>query len=177
MPRKISTTRTGNSGLVKDGIYLLQIVDSEETVSSSGNDMVKLKLAIVRGGRASGRTMLDNLVFSEAAQWKFDNLHDALEVEEGKDIDYRYYKGKKVYASVISEEYNGNINNKVKTYLNQDMARTLLEKQVGAEQEDDSEDAPSFEETRTPVAASGSPVRGRKRQAVAELEEDDSMPL
>lgn len=183
MARKISTSRTAGSGVVKDGIYQLVITDAEEKVSSSGNDMVKLTLAVLRGGRPAGRTLLDHLVFSEEAQWKFDNLHDALEVEEGKEIDYRYYKGKKVYASLITDEYNGNVNNKIKTYLPADIALSLLEKQQVAEVDDDEEEegfvAPAPKKAATAAAASSPARRGRpSRPAIAEMEDDDGeMPL
>lgn len=188
MARKISTSRSAASGVVKDGIYQLVVVDAEEKVSSSGNDMVKLTLAILRGGRPAGRTLLDHLVFSEEAQWKFDNLHDALEIEEGKEIDYRYYKGKKVYASLITDEYNGMVNNKVKTYLPADIALSLLEKQQVAEVDDDEEEEEGFvaptpkQDTRKPAATAATNVPARRgrpsRPVVAEMEDDDEgMPL
>ena len=180
MARPISTNRT--SGAVAEGIYQLMITDSEETVSKEGNDMVVLKMAVIRNGQVGGSNIRDHIVFG-SADWKFDQLHDALELEEGKRITYTYYKGKTIYASLIRELYGERISNKIKTYLAPDVALDLIKREqegdsdgLGLDLDDvvleDDDDMPAIEETRKP--ASTAAKRGRpKQQAVAEMEPDD----
>lgn len=177
MARAISTNRT--SGAVAEGVWLLQIVDSEESISKEGNDMVVLSLAVVRNGQATGGVLKDYLTFG-SAQWKFDALHDALEIEEGKKITYAYYKGKTLYAFLTRDFYEGRVNNKVKNYLAPDAAQEQIARQKEAEnggdplmddlgvEDSDEEITPAYEETRKTAAK-----RGRPKAAVAELEDED----
>lgn len=189
MARPIDTTRSSNSGLFSDGIYKLVVIDSEEMVSKSGNDMVKISLAVLKNGKPVGKAMRDYLVFSEEAQWKFDQFHDALQLEEGKKILYTFYKGKTVYASITSEEYEGRVNNKIVEYYAPDVAKGILAKRNGgadvvddipALTSDDEDDIPF--ETIQPAAAQKRQTatagnKGKNRSQVAELDEDDGMPL
>lgn len=184
MARKFSTNRTSNSGTLKDGVYLLQITDAEEVTARSGNEMIKLTMNVVVGGKPNGRTIFDNLVFTEKAQWKFDNLHDALEVEEGKEIDCRYYRSKRVYASLITDAYEGKVNNKVDRYLAPHEAELILGQagdDLDDENSDDDDDLVTTPVGRAAAArqSSAAPAgRGRPRRAQpAELDEDDDMPL
>jgi hypothetical protein len=188
MPRQINTNRTSGSTTAKDGVYQLLIVESEEAVSkSSGNDMVVLTLQIIKGSKRIGREIKDYMVYPEEDleedeedkyQWKFDQLHNALDVPEGKVIDYRYYKGKKIYAKLKTEMYGDNTNNKIDKYLPEDVAISLIEEQTGASMNDLLNEESKYEEDRTPVQAATA-KRGRPaKQQVAELDDDDDlMPL
>lgn len=186
MARKINTTRTSGSGTLPDGIYQLAVTDAVDDTSKSGNEMITLSLQVIRGGRPVGRVIRDYLIFddddpkNEKHQWKIDQFHDALQLEEGQEITCKYYKGKRIYASLFSEEYNGNVNNKIKTYLDPDVARNLLEKQSEMDAEDDDLTAPVYDEDDTRKPAKAGAKRGRPaRQAVAEMEDGDEqdMPL
>lgn len=180
MARAISTNRS--SGAVAEGIYQIMIKDSEEAVSKEGNDMVVLTMSVIRNGQVSDSQFKDWLTFG-SANWKFDQLHDALELEEGKRITYAYYKGKTIYASLIREYYGERINNKIKTYLAPDDALDLLKREqeagddgdLGLDLEDvvleDDDGVLDLEEAPVERAAA---KRGRpKQQAVAEMEPDD----
>lgn len=193
MPRKISTTRTSNSTALKDGVYQLLIVESDEAVSKSGNDMVVLTLQVVKGSRRFGREIKDYMVYPEddleedeqdKYSWKFDQLHNALNLEEGQTIDYRFYKGKKIYASLITDIYGDNINNKVNKYLSEDVALTLIEEQEESDSGSDGlgveGDTPAYEENRKPestTAKRGRPSRQAATVAEMEPDDDDLMPL
>lgn len=179
MARKINTSRTSGSGTVKDGIYQMIVVDAVEGKSQSGNDMVTLQLAIYRNGRAMGRLIWDYLIFDEEGlpedekkfQWKWDQFHDALGIEEDLEITAKWYKGKRVYASLTTDEYGGNVKNKIKAYLNPDVATDLLDKQA-AGQDEDGFVAPA--QTQEPVATAAK--RGRPKTQPAEMEAEE-MPL
>lgn len=191
MPIKINTKRSAGENVVKEGIYQLVVTAAEEKTSASGNDMIQLQLARIRNGRPFGRTIFDNLVFAfddegnNKAQFRFDQFHDALEVEEDMEITCKWYKGKKVYAYLITDAYGGNVNNKVKNYLPPEVALDLLEKQAASD-EDEDELASIPDDTHkppAPAASNGTAKRGRPRiqaaASVAEMEdsEDDDIPF
>jgi hypothetical protein len=149
--------------------------------------MVVLTLQIIKGSKRIGREIKDYMVYPEEDleedeedkyQWKFDQLHNALDVPEGKVIDYRYYKGKKIYAKLKTEMYGDNTNNKIDKYLPEDVAVSLIEEQTGASMNDLLNEESKYEEDRTPVQAAAA-KRGRPaKQRVAELDDDDDlMPL
>lgn len=189
MARRINTSRTSSSSALPDGIYQLQVTDAVEGVSkSSGNEMCTLSLAVIRGGRPTGRIIKYYMNFDDPRdkekpnQWKWDRFHDALGVEPGLDITVAYYKGKRVYAELNSEEYNGQLNNKVRRFLTEEYALQQLEQQAAGEAEDEGMIAPAYEDDEPVAARSNGAQRGRpaRRQAaaaVAEMEDDDQMPL
>lgn len=183
MARKINTGRTSGSGTVKDGIYEMIVVEAVEGKSQSQNDMVTLQLAIFRNGRAAGRLIWDYLIFDDEDlkeddpnyqkfQWKWDQFHDALGIEEDLEITAKYYKGKRVFASLTTDEYGGNVKNKIKAYLNADVALNLLEKQNAGQDEDGFVETPQV----TQESSVSSAKRGRPKTQPAEMEEE-SMPL
>lgn len=185
MARKISTTRSSNSSALPDGIYQLLITDAVEGTSSSGNEQITLSLSVLRGGRPVGRSIRHYLTFDDPRdkekknQWKWDQLHEALELDEGQEITATFYKGKKVYATLNSEEYQGRINNKVRYFMTPEAALSKLEEQVsdGLDDFDTSVSDIDDDESEEEVISRPKATRGRPRtQQVAELEEED-MPL
>lgn len=195
MARKVNTTRSGNSGVLKDGIYPMVVLDVEEKVSKNGNDQIVLQLAVLKGGKPSGRTIWDYLVFDDEDadeedrknQWKFDQFHDALDVEEGLEVSAKWYKNRRFYASLYTDEYNGKVSNKIRAYLNPDVAKDLLARQSGEsgaiENDDDTESSETEEVTpSSPVAREAAKMAGKGKRVgktqVAELEEEtEGMPF
>lgn len=181
MARKINTSRTGNSGVVKDGIYELIVLDAEESTFKSGNEGIVLHLSLVRESGPYGREIRDYLTFDpedaedadKKNQWKFDQLHDALEVPEGIEITAKYYKNKRVFASLVTDEYQGNVNNRVRTYLAPDIAREMMASQAAKKTDDFDEELPeptSTAKTKANISGKG------KRVQPQEMEEED-IPL
>lgn len=80
---------------VEDGEYRLAVTDAEETTSSNGNPMCKLKLETLGpvGGEdfeeSTGPVVYDNLVFTPAAFWKIDQFRTAIgeKVEKGEEVE------------------------------------------------------------------------------------------
>lgn len=186
MPRKIVSR---GSSTLAEGIYQVAIVDSKEGTSKSGNDMITLSISAISNGKPIGKLFNDHLVFTPETQWKFDNLNAALEIPEGKEFDYRFYKGKKCYARIGIEEYNGADQNKIRGYFTNDAGRAKMIEQNGSVDDfggDDSADGNSADFDVAPVAAptrtanqpQEAAAQGRKRRpAPDELSGDESFPL
>lgn len=178
--RRIPTKREANSGVLKDGIYRLRIEDVEEKVSpNSGNEYLQLRLTVIVNGQAQGRSIWDVLSFSENSRFKFDQIFDALNAPEEGEVPVTWFKGKSLYATLSTDEYNGNLKNVVKMYLSPDVAKERLAKQAGEgslsiddEDDDDDED----EVQLTPVTKAAAKGKGRKRSQPNEFE-DEGMPL
>jgi hypothetical protein len=178
MARRISTSRTGNSGAVKDGIYEVEILDAVEKTAQSGNDMIELRMAIVRNGKVSGSSIWDYLIFNDEdpdkTQWKFDQLHDSMEVEEGLEITASWYKGRRAYASLITDTYNGRVSNKVKAYVIPEVAQKVIAQQNAAGQEAGIDTDAAANRQQAAQRGRGRPAK--QAQTVADMEED-TMPL
>lgn len=185
MPRKINTTRTANTGTLKDGIYPMVVLDAEETTSKSGNDMIALQLSVTKNGKPVGRVIYDWLVFDDEGakdedkkrQWKFDQFHDALGVDEGMAITYKWYKGKKFFATLVTDEHQGKIKNKVDSYLDPEVAQDLLAKRSEDMGDQEDEDEDELDTTPAPEPAKAKAQTKRGRQPVAEMEEEDDIPF
>lgn len=70
--------------VVPAGKYNIAIAGAEETVSSNGNTMIKLKIDVqgpfggTQFNEGEGPIVYDNLVFTPAAVWKIDQFRDAI---------------------------------------------------------------------------------------------------
>jgi len=113
---------TGGGGFapIPDGNYLVKI----ESIHSgrqtrAGDEMWGLEL-VVTDGDYQGRKIFDNLVFSQKALWRVKMTCSRFGVPltgevEIADIIPRL-QGRKAWADVFSEEYNGKTNNRVRDY-------------------------------------------------------------
>lgn len=110
-----------NEFFVPAGDYRLKVVEASEDTSKAGNDMIKLKLRIVKEDGSNGPALFDYLVFSESSRWKVDAFlmsagqhpgeGEALSLEADDMI------GWEVQATLKVESYDGKKGNKVEAYL------------------------------------------------------------
>lgn len=78
-----------------EGPHRLAITSAEETTSSKGNGMIKMKLEVTGPkegepfAEGTGPVTFENLVFTPNAFWKIDQFRAAIgeEVVEGEEVD------------------------------------------------------------------------------------------
>ena len=99
---------------LEEGVYSLTIAKVEETVSSTGNPMLKIEYDVneVEGNRK----VWDNYVLIDKCLWKLKELFDALGIDTSEivEMDVTELTGMQVNAKIIQEPYNGDVANKVK---------------------------------------------------------------
>jgi len=166
------TFNTGSRGgnLHKDGIYQAEITDAEVTTAqSSGNEQIKVQLAILKNGRAAGNVVMDYLTMTEAAEWRWNQLMDALEAPANVDIDPEtWLPGKTVYVRLEISEWNDEDRNKVKAYLSDAKAMKLIAKEAEA--------GGTAEPMATDSGAKAN-ARNRTKSNAPELSSEERMPL
>ena len=98
-----------------EGLYELTVAKAEETVSSTGNPMIKVEFDVAG---FEGRKLWDNFVLIEKTLWKVKEFFDAvgLDTEAIVEMDVAELIGSTVKAKVFQEEYNGDIQNRIKKY-------------------------------------------------------------
>lgn len=104
--------------IVKAGDYLLTVIEAVEAVSkNSGEDMIKLALEV----EGHGCRLFDYLVASESSAWKIDTFRKAIgdAVVEGEEVELHASKlvGRRGYARLKVETYNGKDSNKVDFWI------------------------------------------------------------
>ena len=123
MPRYISGEESNRAKFHKEGNYLAAVIGAEEKTSSSGNEMIELKLEIIgpdidEGG---GAIVYDYLVFSQNAAWKIDQFRAACgeKIIKGKEVEIEAsdLEGKSVEVHLIVEDFKGKKQNKVGDYI------------------------------------------------------------
>lgn len=91
----------GNFKLLPEGEHKLDIVEARAKMSSTGNEMINLKLENDEGSAT------DNLVFTEKAFWKLSQFVKSMGVDlaSGQEIDLEPEKliGKAVTANISHE--------------------------------------------------------------------------
>lgn len=100
-----------------EGVYELSIAEAEETTSSTGNPMLKITLDVVDDEQ--NHKIWDNFVLIDKCLWKIKEFFESLGIDttEIVDIDPAELLGLTVKAKVIQDEYEGNVQNRVKKYL------------------------------------------------------------
>ena len=104
---------------IPKGEYVLQIVDTIEKQSKNGNPQVVVTYKVHEGQYKGRRISFQHVTFlpkdSTGAGMAIHFLKSISEPWEGNfEVDHMRWRGKLVKALVIEEEYNSNINNKVK---------------------------------------------------------------
>lgn len=106
---------------VPEGDYKLRVIEASEDTSKAGNDMIKLKLRIIKADGSDGPAMFDYLVFSESSFWKVDHFLKSCNEHPGEGeevaIDCNKIIGWTCEATLSLERYNGKDSNKVTAYL------------------------------------------------------------
>lgn len=102
---------------VESGDYLLTVIEANETVSTSGSEMIKLKLEV----EGHSVHLFDYLVAAESSFWRIDTFLKAIgeSVVEGQEVELfaAALEGRQGYAHLRVEEYEGRKNNKVEMWL------------------------------------------------------------
>lgn len=97
----------GGAAPLEDGPYQVTVEDAGEETAKSGNEMIKLTLAI--NGR--NNKLFERLVFTENAFWKIDGVRAALgfKVTAGETLEIKAddFIGKTGIVHVSHEEYKG----------------------------------------------------------------------
>lgn len=169
---RVPLKRDAARSVLPDGVYQVVIEDVEDKEGrESGIPYMNLRLSVRKNGRPIGGSIWDIVSMSDNAAFKLAQFLDAVDAPEEGDVNSQWFKGKKAYAKLITEVYDGQPRNKVKNYLTADQAEEALAKQS----EDEDFSAPSLEDDEPAPARRG---RGRPaaQPAVEEMEEEE-MPL
>lgn len=106
---------------VPPGEYALRVIEATEDTSKGGNDMIKLKLRVLHDDGTEGPALFDYLVFQDSSLWKIDQFLKSAEQHPGEgveiDLDVNQMIGWEVRGLLKVEDYKGNKNNKVESYL------------------------------------------------------------
>lgn len=116
-----SGVESGTSRPVPDGNYPLECVSVEEKESRDGNPYLAWKWK-VDGGPSKGATIYDNTSLQPQALWRLKGLLECMGVKaDGKmALDTATYKGKKVWAEVANETYQGKEKPRIANFLMSD---------------------------------------------------------
>lgn len=98
------------------GTYEAELINFEDNLTSSkGSDMSKLFVKVY--GEGTDVRVIDYLVNLESMQWKIKDFMQATGQTYGEPIDFEKAKGKLFKVILKEEEYNGQIQNKIDTYV------------------------------------------------------------
>lgn len=102
---------------LEEGVYTLQIAKAEETLSSTGNPMLKLEFDVM--GVDGNRKLWDNYVLIDKCLFKVQELFKAIGLDANGivEMDVQELVGQQVQAKVVQEEYNGDVVNRIKRIL------------------------------------------------------------
>lgn len=139
---KINFKRDEGGGLRPDGVYKLKVEDVEVKQASDPSKFpyLNVRFSVLYNGQPKGLSVWDILSYSPAARFKFDQILDAMNAPEDGEVNYRWLKGKQVFATLITATHKGKVSNKVGQYLTAEAAAELQEANLGANDDDDLED-------------------------------------
>lgn len=167
------TFNTGSRGgnLHRDGIYEAEIQEAEVTTAqSSGNEQIKVQLVIYKNGQPRGNVVMDYLTMTEAAEWRWNQLMDALDAPANVDIDPEtWLPGKRVWVRLETREWNDEDRNSVKSYLTEAKAMKQLAKEA--------EMGGGIVEPATTDSGAKAKSRNRASSNASELASEERMPL
>lgn len=170
MGKKVKLDFTGVENFQKasEGEHIAKIISAEETVASTGSDMIKITFEVT-SGEDKGSRVYENYVLLEASLWKLKALLNALGVKaEGKVvIDLDKLIGKICIIEVVHEEYNGTIRAKVADYKNLAKAKS-----ASNDDDEDFEDEDDEEEEEKPTKSS-KPSKKPAKKPVKDEDDDE----
>lgn len=99
---------------LEEGVYHLQIANVEETQSSTNNPMLKVEYDVL--GVEGSHKVWDNYVLIDKCLWKVKELFDAVGIDTSEivEMDVDELVGMELQGKIVQEEYQGNIQNRVK---------------------------------------------------------------
>jgi len=117
MPSYQSSEPNSRADYIEPGDYTVTVINAEETIAKSGNDMIDLKLRV----EPCGVILYDCLVFTPSAFWKIDVFRAAtgetVRPDEEVEIMADELIGRTGRVRLVVEEYKGRKRNKVAAWL------------------------------------------------------------
>ena len=102
--------------LLPEGDYPFKVEAAVLKTSSSGNEMIELRLRLPKGGVA-----FENLVFTESSGWKIDQFRvsvgELVLPDEMVELNPSDCLDKTGWAHIVVDEYQGKKKNKVGSFL------------------------------------------------------------
>lgn len=176
---KFKTKRESDSVILPDGIYRLLVEKTEEKTGQSGVPYMNVRLKPILNGKVSNQAVWDVISTNPTARFKVDQFLDATQAPEDGEVDIRWFEGKMVFATLMSDMYNGNIRNKVGRYLSQEEAMEQLEalgddSEYNLDEDEDNDSLTStWESEPEPVVAKTTKRNTKKAAQPRELEEEE----
>jgi hypothetical protein len=99
-----------------EGTYQFQVSEAEAAESQAGNSMINLRLNVVNDPQYTGRTVFDRLVLTAGSARRLKAFADAAGMDFRMGVDPDELVGKIVWAEVQHEEYQGELNARIKKY-------------------------------------------------------------
>lgn len=122
MSTPVETTR--NAGLIPAGTHTFRITEFEERMGPSA-PYWNFTLHCEEGSDFDEKIVWTIVSLSPAARWKMENFLDAFGVEEGIQIQGEKFVGQLIRCSIIHEEYEGRIRERVENWLPMSKAGTV----------------------------------------------------
>lgn len=112
MARTLDFSNVSTREPLEEGIYEMVIEKVEEKVSTTGKDM----LLVTFKEPESEKLVWENYLFQENCLWKLKELLDAVGLDTSGPIDFEPEDlvGQVVNCTVIQEEYNGSMKNRIR---------------------------------------------------------------
>jgi hypothetical protein len=105
---------------VPEGVYDFVVADANDKQSQNGNEMIELQL-IIKGPEGQENRVYDNLVFTPNSTWKIDLFRiatgETLVKGQSVEFDATDCLDRTGKCSLIVDEYEGRVRNKVGEYL------------------------------------------------------------
>lgn len=106
---------------VEPGDYRVRVIEAKEDTSKAGNEMIKLKLRVIKSDGTDGPALFDYLVFSEAGFWRVDSFLKGCGHHPGEGVSVNVEADKIIGwecdAKLEVEAYEGKKSNKVVAYI------------------------------------------------------------
>ncbi len=100
---------------IAPGEYEVRVVNATEAISSTGAEMISLRLRV----EPEGKLVFEHIVFTESAAWKIAEFLRAFgeDAAAEKDIQPADYIGRTARVRLTSVDYHGREENKVAKWL------------------------------------------------------------
>jgi hypothetical protein len=103
--------------VLPEGVYQFEVKNAKEKLSTNGNEMIELQLAI----EGSSLVVYDNLVFTPKSTWKVDDFRCATGevLTPGLQVDFTAMDcmGRSGKVELVTEDFDGRSRNKVSRYI------------------------------------------------------------
>lgn len=113
-------------GLLPDGIYLCRVTETEDRTSQAGNPYVNLTCEVLDDmGRPTEAILWHTLTMTPKARFMVSKFLDAIGAPktEGGSLNSRSLKGKRFWAEIGKDTYQGKSKNVIKNPLTPEEAK------------------------------------------------------